>query len=395
MNVPADEAGTVTGMNSEDKQAWPDLAGRALGGSVIYANDELFAERENLIKPEEPVFRPHTFGHKGQIMDGWETRRRREPGSDAAIIRLGCGGVVRRVVVDTSYFTGNYPPEVSVEACGAEGYPSSADLAEAEWTTLVPRSPVAGDARNEFEVEPGQRATHVRLTMFPDGGVARLRAYGEPVPDPRLLPATIDLAALENGAVVTGCSNMFYSSPANLLLPGQARVMGDGWETSRRRDQANDWVEVRLACAGSVEVVELDTSHFVGNAPGWATLSGDGGDSAAPHRAAAGHPAPLRRAGRAGDRAGQAGHLPRRRDGPAAGARQAHRRGAGGAGRPVPPPAARAAAGRPAAGGRPAGGRGGPAGRSPGRAGRPATGGQGTVPALIIHITVNRFHFRS
>ena len=272
----------MTGMSSEDKQAWPDLAGRALGGSVIYANDELFAERENLIKPEEPVFRPHTFGHKGQIMDGWETRRRREPGSDAAIVRLGCGGVVRRVVVDTSYFTGNYPPEVSVEACGAEDYPSPAGLAGAGWTTLVPRSPVAGDARNEFEVEPGPRATHVRLTMFPDGGVARLRVYGEPVPDPRLLPATIDLAALENGAVVTGCSNMFYSSPANLLLPGQARVMGDGWETSRRRDQANDWVEVRLACAGSVEVVELDTSHFVGNAPGWATLGGDGpGDGTA------------------------------------------------------------------------------------------------------------------
>ena len=265
-------------MNSEDKQAWPDLAGRALGGSVIYANDELFAERENLIKPEEPVFRPHTFGHKGQIMDGWETRRRREPGSDAAIVRLGCGGVVRKVVVDTSYFTGNYPPEVSVEACGAEGYPSPAELAEATWTTLVPRSAVAGDARNEFEVELGRRATHVRLTMFPDGGVARLRVYGEPVPDPRLLPATIDLAALENGAVVTGCSNMFYSSPSNLLLPGQARVMGDGWETSRRRDQANDWVEVRLACAGSVEVVELDTSHFVGNAPGWASLGSDSGD---------------------------------------------------------------------------------------------------------------------
>ena len=114
--------------------------------------------------------------------------------------------------------------------------------------------------------------------MFPDGGVARLRVYGEPVPDPRLLPATIDLAALENGAVVTGCSNMFYSSPANLLLPGQARVMGDGWETSRRRDQANDWVAVQLACAGAVEVAELDTSHFVGNAPGRATLRSDGTD---------------------------------------------------------------------------------------------------------------------
>jgi len=264
-------------LNSDSKQ-WPDLASRSLGAGVVYANDELFADRENLIKPEDPVFQPHTFGNKGQIMDGWETRRRREVGSDDAIVRLGCAGVVRRVMVDTSYFTGNYPPEVAVEACGAEGYPAPAELAAASWTTLVPRSKVAGDARNEFEVAVEQRFTHVRLTIFPDGGVARLRVYGEPVPDPRLLPETIDLAALENGAVVTGCSNMFYSSPANLLMPGLARVMGDGWETARRRDESNDWVSVRLACAGSVEVVELDTSHFVGNAPGWAALGHDGGD---------------------------------------------------------------------------------------------------------------------
>jgi Allantoicase len=154
MNVPGDEAGTVTGMNSEDKQAWPDLAGRALGGSVIYANDELFAERENLIKPEEPVFRPHTFGHKGQIMDGWETRRRREPGSDAAIIRLGCGGVVRRVVVDTSYFTGNYPPRCRSRRAERRAIPPRPTWPR-HWATLVPRSPVAGDARNEFEVSRG------------------------------------------------------------------------------------------------------------------------------------------------------------------------------------------------------------------------------------------------
>jgi allantoicase len=264
-----------------DKTQWANLASRSLGAGVIYANDELFADRENLIKAEDPVFQPHTFGNKGQIMDGWETRRRREGAgsgqSDEAIVRLGCAGVVRRVVVDTSYFTGNYPPEVSVEACGAEGYPAPAELAAASWTTVVPRSKVAGDARNEFDVAVEQRFTHVRLTIFPDGGVARLRVYGEPVPDPRLLPATIDLAALENGAAVTGCSNMFYSAPANLLMPGLARVMGDGWETSRRRDDGHDWVAVRLACPGSVEVVELDTSHFVGNAPGWAALGSDGG----------------------------------------------------------------------------------------------------------------------
>ncbi len=269
-------------MNTESRNEWTNLAARQLGAGVVYADDELFADRENLIKPEEPVFQPHTFGNKGQIMDGWETRRRREPGSDRAIIRLGCAGLVRRVVVDTSYFTGNYPPEVSVEACGAEGYPSPGELATAEWTPLVPRSGVAGDTRNEFEVGAeagaGQRFTHVRLTIFPDGGVARLRVYGEPVPDPRLLPAVIDLGALENGAVVTDCSNMFYSSPSNLLMPGLARVMGDGWETARRRGDGNDWVRVRLACAGAVDQVELDTSHFKGNAPGWAALGSDGGD---------------------------------------------------------------------------------------------------------------------
>jgi allantoicase len=263
---------------NSDKTQWVDLASRSLGASVIYANDELFADRENLIKAEDPVFQPHTFGNKGQIMDGWETRRRREPGSDSAMVRLGCPGVVRRVVVDTSYFTGNYPPEVSVEACGTEGHPAPAELATAEWSTLVPRSAVAGDARNEFDVAVEERFTHVRLILFPDGGVARLRVYGEPVPDPRLLPTTIDLAALENGAVVTACSNMFYSAPANLLMPGLAQVMADGWETSRRRDESNDWVAVKLACAGSVEVVELDTSHFVGNAPGWAALGYDGGN---------------------------------------------------------------------------------------------------------------------
>src|SRR6204780_2443730 len=135
-------------MNNDAKQ-WVDLASRSIGGGVIYANDELFADRENLIKPGDPVFSPRTFGNKGQIMDGWETRRRREPGSDSAIVRLGCAGVVRRVVVDTSYFTGNSPPEVSVEACGAEGYPAPADLVAAEWTTPGPRGSGGGGRPNQ------------------------------------------------------------------------------------------------------------------------------------------------------------------------------------------------------------------------------------------------------
>jgi allantoicase len=253
----------------------PDLASRRLGGGVVWANDELFAERENLIKPEDPTYSTYTFGHKGQIYDGWETRRRREPGHDWALVRLGLPGVVHGVVVDTSFFTGNYPPEISVEGAALEGHPSPDELNAAEWTPLVPRSPARGDTRNAYPVHATERFTHVRLCQYPDGGVARLRVHGEVVPDPRLLTAgAVDLAALENGGGVVACSNVFYSAPANLISPGQARVMGEGWETSRRRDDGNDWVELALAGPGVVRLAELDTSWFVGNAPGAASLRG-------------------------------------------------------------------------------------------------------------------------
>jgi allantoicase len=274
--------------------AMPDLASRRVGGSVLAASNELFAERENLIKPETPVHDRYTFGHKGQVYDGWETRRRREPGNDWAVIRLGIPGVVHGVIVDTAFFKGNYPPEVSVEAAGVDGYPSPSELLGADWTSIVARAPVNGDSLNEFEVRAADRFTHVRLVMYPDGGIARLRVHGEPVPDPRILAATdLDLAALTNGGWITGCSNMFYSSPFNLISPGSARVMGEGWETARRRDDGNDWVEIRLIGPGVIRRAEIDTSCFLGNAPGWAALSGwnaAAGHAAAGH-AAAGHAA--------------------------------------------------------------------------------------------------------
>jgi allantoicase len=254
--------------------ALPDLASRALGASVVFANDELFAERENLIKPGPPAFVAGAFGPKGKVYDGWETRRRREPGHDHAIVRLGAPGVVHGVVVDTTHFRGNYPPFVSVEGAAVDGYPSPAELADVEWLTLVERSPVSGDTVNAFPVSRRSRVTHVRLSIYPDGGVARLRVHGEVVPDPRFLAGTVDLAALENGGTVLGCSDSFYSSPVNLLLPGRARVMGEGWENARRRDDGNDFVVVGLAALGRVRYVELDTSCFVGNAPGWARLTG-------------------------------------------------------------------------------------------------------------------------
>src|SRR5580692_4452622 len=119
-----------------DLTSWPDLASRRLGGGVIFANDELFAEKENLIKAGPPVFAAGEFGHKGKVYDGWETRGRRDPGHDQPIIRLGLPGVVRGVVVDTSFFLGNYPPQVSLEAIAADGYPSPPELAGMAWHSL-------------------------------------------------------------------------------------------------------------------------------------------------------------------------------------------------------------------------------------------------------------------
>ena len=276
----------------------PDLASRALGGAVVAANDEFFAAKENLVLPEPPAARTE-FGHKGKEYDGWETRRRRSPGHDWAIVRLGAPGVVSGVVIDTTHFTGNYPPRGSVEGAAVEGHPTVDELTKAAWQPLLPLSSLSGNRHNYFPVYSDRRVTHVRLAIHPDGGVARLRVHGRVLPDPRLVDACpLDLAALENGGLVTAVSNEFYGRPQQLIAPGPARSMGEGWETARRRDAGNDWVEVALACEGVVTLAELDTSYFLGNAPASASLTGLGPDgqvhAPAAHPAAARHPPPVR-----------------------------------------------------------------------------------------------------
>ena len=258
-----------------DFRTLPDLAVRTLGGSVVWADDESFAERHNLILAAAATFDTESFGHRGKVYDGWETRRRRTPGNDAVIVRLGAPGIVHGVVIDTAWFKGNFPPQASVEAARIDGYPSVDEVLDATWHPILGRTAIKGDTENAFPVMSRSRWTHVRLSIYPDGGVARLRVHGEVVPDPaRLEIGTVDLAAVENGGRVIGCSDMFYGSPNNLISPGLARATGDGWETARRRDAGNDWVSVRLAGEGRVRLAELDTSCFLSNAPGWAALRG-------------------------------------------------------------------------------------------------------------------------
>ncbi|MFF8789352.1 allantoicase [Streptomyces sp. NPDC015125] len=270
----------------------PDLADRRLGAGVLAANDEFFAERENLLRPGPAHFDPGAFGHKGKIMDGWETRRRR--GTDAAhpfpadedhdwaLIRLGAPGVIHGIIVDTAHFRGNHPQAVSVEGTRAEGSPSPAELLadDTVWTTLVPRTAIGGHAANGFAVDTARRFTHLRLNQHPDGGVARLRVHGEVVPAPGWLAAlgTFDVVALENGGRVEDASDRFYSSPLHTIQPGRSRRMDDGWETRRRRGTGNDWVRYRLTEQSVIRAVEIDTGCLKGNSAGWAALSGRDGE---------------------------------------------------------------------------------------------------------------------
>lgn len=254
-----------------------DLASERLGGSVLFANDDFFAEKENLLKPSKPVWREHEYTDRGKWMDGWESRRKRVAGHDYAIIRLGAPGLIRGVVVDTSYFRGNYPESCSIEATSARNDASVDSLLAADWRDLLPRSPLEGNSENLFDVAAVHAVTHLRLNIFPDGGVARLRVHGHVVPQWRHvggLGGEVDLAAVENGGDVLACSDMFFGPKHNLIMPGRAHNMSDGWETRRRRGPGHDWVVVRLAAEGSIRRVEIDTNHFKGNYPDTASLEG-------------------------------------------------------------------------------------------------------------------------
>ncbi len=256
-----------------------DLAAEKLGGAVLVANDEFFAPKENLLKPTAPVFIEGKYTDLGKWMDGWETRRRRTPGYDWCILRLGLPGIIRGVVVDTSFFRGNYPEHCSLEACTMDGLPTADDLqSEAiKWTEILPQSPLAGDSQNPFAIKSDERFTHLRLKIYPDGGVARLRVYGEVVPDGdrlKRIGGDIDLAAVENGGLVLSCSDMFFGHRHNLIMPGRAANMSDGWETKRRRGPGHDWTIIKLGMPGTVRRLEVDTAWFKGNFPESCWLEG-------------------------------------------------------------------------------------------------------------------------
>jgi allantoicase len=248
-----------------------DLISHAAGGRVVGCNDEFFAVADNLLKTTDPVWRDGEYTDRGKWMDGWETRRRREPGHDWCVLALGIPGAVRRVTVDTSHFTGNYPDEFSLEATGV-GFDDR--VAAAVWEMLIPPTMLSGDSVASFQVDDPQRVTHLRLNIYPDGGVARLRVEGDPIPSMSgVCPGgLVDLVSALVGGAPVSVSDRYYSDPANTLRPTVSAGMWDGWETRRRRGPGHDWVVFRLGLAGVVEEVVVDTTHFKGNAPGFISL---------------------------------------------------------------------------------------------------------------------------
>jgi len=250
---------------------YPDLASERLGGRVVAANDEFFAPKENLIKAAAPIIIEDKFTDRGKWMDGWETRRRRTPGFDWCIVQLGLAGRIRAVVLDTSFFRGNFPEHASLEACALDGAPSpqQLDSVSVQWTEVLPKSPLRGDAKIVFPVEAPGRYTHLRLKIYPDGGVARLRVHGEVLPDWETLSHAreLDLVALANGGLVVASSDVFFGSSQSLILPGPSLGMHDGWETRRRRGPGHDWAMIRLGARGEIHRVEVGTSFFKGNFP--------------------------------------------------------------------------------------------------------------------------------
>ena len=244
-----------------------NLADPRLGAMALDASDEFFAPKERMLNPAPPVFIPGQYDAHGKWMDGWETRRKRMTGHDWCVIKLARPGVIQGVDIDTSHFTGNYPPAASMEAC----YEPEGDAGpDTLWEEVVASTTLQGNSHHYLAVQGLGTFTHVRLHIYPDGGVARLRVYGRPRADwqaAEKLDSAVNLAAIENGAYIISANNQHFGLASSLLMPGRGHDMGDGWETRRRREPGNDWCIIALATPGTIQRVEVDTIHFKGNYP--------------------------------------------------------------------------------------------------------------------------------
>jgi len=251
-----------------------NLAHPRLGAETLFATDDFFAPSARMLDPDPAVFIPGKFDDNGKWMDGWESRRKRVEGYDYCIVKLGRPGVIHGVDIDTSHFKGNHPPAASIDGCYvSQGEPNE----DTTWNEVLPSVSLEQDNHHLHDVLDAGIYSHVRLNIYPDGGIARFRVYGTPQCDweSQSEEEILDLAALEHGGRAIACSNQaFGSNILNLTMPGRGINMGDGWETARRREPGNEWVIIALGHSGTLETIELDTAHYKGNYPDRASVQG-------------------------------------------------------------------------------------------------------------------------
>ena len=256
--------------NKNNSQTLVNLASPKMGTKILSVSDEFFGEANRMLSDKDPVFIEDKFDEHGKWMDGWESKRRRDGGNDWVIIKLGSPGVISNIEVDTSYFTGNFPPFFSLEGTNSKKNPTD----EKDWVSLITKASLIGDQKNNFEIKSTKTVNYIRLQIFPDGGVARLRLFGEVRYDWSKFKnhELIELSSLNLGGSIVAFNNAHYGDVSALLSEGRGRTMGDGWETRRRREPGNDWIIIKLAKKAIIKEIEIDTAHFKGNFPDQASI---------------------------------------------------------------------------------------------------------------------------
>jgi len=251
-------------------QGLVNLASPKMGTKILAFSDDFFGEVTRMLNDKDPIFIEDKYDNHGKWMDGWESKRRRDGGNDWAIIKLGSAGIISKIEIDTSYFTGNFPPFFSLEGLYGQTEPDK----DSNWETLIDKTNLIGDCRNNFELNLKETLNFIRLQIFPDGGVARIRLFGEVRYNWKQFNSNeiIELSSLKLGGSILAYNNAHYGDVSALLSDGRGKTMGDGWETRRRREPGNDWIIIKLAQKGNIERIEIDTAHFKGNYPDRASI---------------------------------------------------------------------------------------------------------------------------
>ena len=239
-----------------------DLASDRLRGYVLASSDQACTSHVGLLGSNAP-----------NSEGGWRTRRRRDTGHDWAILRLGVPGILESLELETD---DDRPTHILLEGCSAP-HTCPVDKLK-DWETLVSKSVLEDSSSHRFAITSGKRYTHLRLSIFPDGSITRLRALGHPVPawmaPGGAPPGSLDLAAVANGAELNDWSDSRSGVPTSLIYPGSRSDKTPGWTTRRRRQSGHEWVTIRLGAAGRVVGVTFDTEGLEGDIPAKVSLEG-------------------------------------------------------------------------------------------------------------------------